>query len=735
MNMSKFKNILPYIVVISIFVVMFSMANSSNTDTMNYNEFKKNADKMKITEAEMSITGVVIEVSGKYDNNGTIKNFNVSIPQTAENQAWLDSVLLKNEAVVEASDPSHGEMMTSMLLNVILPVLLLGGMIIYMFTRMNAGGANKAFEFTKSKARIEGNVKVRFADVAGCEEEKEEVKEIIDYLKNPSRFTDMGARIPKGMLMVGPPGTGKTLLAKAVAGEADVPFFSISGSDFVEMFVGTGAGRVRDMFKKAQQNAPCIVFIDEIDAVGRQRGAGMGGGNDEREQTLNQLLVEMDGMSENTGIVIIAATNRPDVLDPALLRSGRFDRQITVSLPDKRGRIEILGVHAKNKKLASDVSLENLAKRTPGFSGADLENVLNEGAILAVRDNRNLVTMNDLDEAIDRVMMGPAKKSRKYTDQEKRLVAYHEAGHAVIGLKLENSDMVQKVTIIPRGDAGGYNLMTPEEEKMMPTKSDFMAKITGLLGGRVAEELMFHEISAGASNDIEKATKIAKMMVKSFGMSNLGPVQYDDASGNVFLGRDYGKGNDYSHEIAYEIDKEIRNIINACYENSKQIISDHMDLLALIAETLIEEETITNEEILNLVDHGTIHPLVTPTEEGQEVENESNVEEIPTTMDEATSTDSIKETVQGESEQPQAEVQEKSKPKRTRAKKVADQPTFEEAMQEVTGEEAPVVKKRTRRKKSEDEKIIKAELKPAAETKKKRTTKAKDASDTNASEQ
>ena len=738
MNMSKFKNVLPYIVVISIFVVMFSMANSSNTDTMNYNEFKKNAEKMKITEAEMSITGVVINVSGKYDNNGTIKNFTVSIPQTAENQTWLDSVLLKNDAVVEASDPSHGEMMTSMLLNVILPVLLLGGMIIYMFTRMNAGGANKAFEFTKSKARIEGNVKVRFSDVAGCEEEKEEVKEIIDYLKNPSRFTDMGARIPKGMLMVGPPGTGKTLLAKAVAGEADVPFFSISGSDFVEMFVGTGAGRVRDMFKKAQQNAPCIVFIDEIDAVGRQRGAGMGGGNDEREQTLNQLLVEMDGMSENTGIVIIAATNRPDVLDPALLRSGRFDRQITVSLPDKRGRIEILEVHAKNKKLASDVSLENLAKRTPGFSGADLENVLNEGAILAVRGNRNLVTMNDLDEAIDRVMMGPAKKSRKYTDKEKRLVAYHEAGHAVIGLKLENSDMVQKVTIIPRGDAGGYNLMTPEEEKMMPTKSDFMAKITGLLGGRVAEELMFQEISAGASNDIERVTKIAKMMVKSFGMSNLGPVQYDDPSGNVFLGRDYGKGNDYSHEIAYEIDKEIRNIINECYETCKKIIAENMDLLALIAETLIEEETITNEEIMNLVDHGTIEPL--PGSEPEAVESES-IASIETTqpvqevlndeIPQPSVTESISESTEStvtDVKAGESKEEKQPKPRRKRTTKASEKPTFEEAMKEVVGEAVPALKKRTRRKKSEEETIVKAELKttPKKEPKKKKNEKSEE---------
>lgn len=709
-------NWLPYVVVAGLLLFMLTMGNKGNTKAFNYNEFKKQAEKMKITEADMSISSVVINVSGKYDDNGTSTSFSVTIPKTAENQTWLDSVLLKNDAKVEASDPSRSEMMTSFLLNLILPIVLLGVMFFFMFSKMNAGGSNKAFEFSKSRAKIEGDTKVRFKDVAGCDEEKEEVKEIIDYLKNPKKFTDMGARIPKGMLMVGPPGTGKTLLAKAVAGEADVPFFSISGSDFVEMFVGTGASRVRDMFKKAQQTAPCIVFIDEIDAVGRQRGAGMGGGNDEREQTLNQLLVEMDGMSQNNGIVIIAATNRPDVLDPALLRSGRFDRQITVNLPDKKGRTEILQVHAGNKKLATDVSLENLAKRTPGFSGADLENVLNEGAILAVRDNRNLITMDDLDEAIDRVMMGPAKKSKKYTEKEKRLVAYHEAGHAVIGLKLENSDMVQKVTIIPRGDAGGYNLMTPREEKLMPTKSDFLAQITGLLGGRVSEELMFDEISAGASNDIERVTKIAKMMVKSFGMSKLGPVQYDDASGNVFLGRDYGKGNDYSGEIAFEIDKEIRGIINECYEDCKKIISENMDLLKLIAEALIEEETITNEQIMNLVDHGTITPLPSnePTEE-QENETEKTEEAVQVDSTEETKEVNIDTATETQAVETKEESVEEEKPKRTRTRKTTEKPTFEEAMKEIVGDEGSAPKKRGRKKKDEaeatDEKVVKAEFK------------------------
>ena len=412
-NNKKVINFLPYILVISILLLLVTFGNGNATKVFNYNEFSASAEKMEFKDVRMSVGTTVVNIVGTYENNGKLENFTVSVPKTDENIQWLSDIFAKNKNTkVEVLDANRETFMEMFLKN-FLPFLLLGGVAIFLFSKMNAGGSNKAFEFSKSRAKIEGNIKVRFKDVAGCDEEKEEVKEIIDYLKDPKRFTDMGARIPKGMLMVGPPGTGKTLLAKAVAGEADVPFFSISGSDFVEMFVGTGASRVRDMFKKAKQTAPCIVFIDEIDAVGRQRGAGMGGGNDEREQTLNQMLVEMDGMEENKGIVIIAATNRPDVLDPALLRSGRFDRQITVNLPDKKGRYEILKVHARNKKLSSEISLENLAKRTPGFSGADLENVLNEGAILAVRDKRKVITMADLDEAIDRVMMGPAKKIKE----------------------------------------------------------------------------------------------------------------------------------------------------------------------------------------------------------------------------------------------------------------------------------------------------------------------------------
>ncbi len=636
MNRKRIINIIPYLLAMLVFMSLLNFSNTSNSTRFAANTFMNQAENMEFKDVNISIGSVKLDVSGIYVENGQEIMFSTSIPATQANQDWLMEVLDEGNNSVVVSDPNQSNYWMEVLVST-LPLLLLAGATIFLFTKMNSGGNKQAFEFTKSRHRIESDIKVRFKDVAGCEEEKEEVKEIIDYLKNPKKFADMGARIPKGMLMVGPPGTGKTLLAKAVAGEADVPFFSISGSDFVEMFVGTGASRVRDMFKSAKKAAPCIVFIDEIDAVGRQRGAGMGGGNDEREQTLNQLLVEMDGMGENNGIVIIAATNRPDVLDPALLRSGRFDRQITVSLPDKKGRTEILEVHARNKHLASDVNLENLARRCPGFSGADLENVLNEAAILAVRADRKVIEMKDLDEAIDRVMMGPAKKSKKYSDSEKRLVAYHETGHAIIGLKLENANIVQKVTIIPRGTAGGYNLMLPKEEKIFPTKADFMAQITGYLGGRVCEEVVFNEISAGASNDIQEATKIAKAMVRSYGMSKLGPIQYADDSGNVFLGRDYSSnGANYSSEIAFEIDKEVRRIINECYENCKKIIIENRDLIDLIANTLYEEETLTYEQIQNLVKYGSVNAVdqkkmeeVPAAEVGQHEEVVDDLSHVP----------------------------------------------------------------------------------------------------------
>ena len=630
--MKKWLNYLPTIFILSIVLSLVFYSSQGSTVQMNYTQFEKIVDEVDFKKSSMTISSTVIQLEGTYEQNSKTIGYKVIVPRTEKNIEKLEKDLQRNGGKLTVEDPNQGSVWIS-ILSQIIPFLIIAVFFYFMFSKMGGGGNNKAFEFAKSKARVESNVKVRFKDVAGCEEEKEEVKEIIDYLRSPKKFTDMGAHIPKGILMVGPPGTGKTLLAKAVAGEANVPFFSISGSDFVEMFVGTGASRVRDMFKTAQKSAPCIIFIDEIDAVGRQRGAGMGGGNDEREQTLNQLLVEMDGMTDNAGIVVIAATNRPDVLDPALLRSGRFDRRVTVSLPDIKGREAILQVHARNKKLASDVSLANLAKRTPGFSGADLANVLNEGAILAVRKNEPKVTMTDLDEAIDRVMMGPAKKSKKYTEKDKILVAYHEAGHAVIGLKLEDADMVQKVTIIPRGDAGGYNLMTPREEKYFHRKSEFIAQITGLLGGRTAEEIQFGEISAGAVNDIEKLTEIAKNMVRVYGMSSLGPIQYADPQGNVFLGRDYTKGSDYSAGVAAEIDKEVRVIVDECHENCRKILTENKDLLDLIANNLYEHETLTNEEITNLMNYGQLtDPNVETNEEEEKVEQEVvQVPEIPET--------------------------------------------------------------------------------------------------------
>lgn len=630
--MKKWLNYLPTIFILSIVLSLVFYSSQGSTVQMNYTQFEKIVDEVDFKKSSMTISSTVIQLEGTYEQNSKTVGYKVIVPRTEKNIEKLEKDLQRNGGKLTVEDPNQGSVWIS-ILSQIIPFLIIAVFFYFMFSKMGGGGNNKAFEFAKSKARVESNVKVRFKDVAGCEEEKEEVKEIIGYLRSPKKFTDMGAHIPKGILMVGPPGTGKTLLAKAVAGEANVPFFSISGSDFVEMFVGTGASRVRDMFKTAQKSAPCIIFIDEIDAVGRQRGAGMGGGNDEREQTLNQLLVEMDGMTDNAGIVVIAATNRPDVLDPALLRSGRFDRRVTVSLPDIKGREAILQVHARNKKLANDVSLANLAKRTPGFSGADLANVLNEGAILAVRKNESKVTMTDLDEAIDRVMMGPAKKSKKYTEKDKILVAYHEAGHAVIGLKLEDADMVQKVTIIPRGDAGGYNLMTPREEKYFHRKSEFIAQITGLLGGRTAEEIQFGEISAGAVNDIEKLTEIAKNMVRVYGMSSLGPIQYADPQGNVFLGRDYTKGSDYSAGVAAEIDKEVRAIVDECHENCRKILTENKDLLDLIANNLYEHETLTNEEITNLMNYGQLtDPNIETNAEEEKVEQEVvQVPEIPET--------------------------------------------------------------------------------------------------------
>ncbi len=493
-------------------------------------------------------------------------------------------------------------------------LLMAGGfiLVIFLFSRMSSSinkSNNSALDFNRSRARKEDSSPVRFNDVAGCDECKQEMVELVDYLKNPDKYSKFGAKLPKGVLLVGPPGTGKTLLAKAVAGEAHVPFYSISGSDFVEMFVGVGAGRVRDMFKKAKQTAPCLIFIDEIDAVGRQRGAGLGGGNDEREQTLNQLLVEMDGFGDNTGIIVIAATNRDDVLDPALLRAGRFDRKITVDLPDKEGREAILKVHARNKVIAKDIDFENIAKRTVGFSGADLATILNDAAILAVRANKNEITIKDIDEAIDRRIAGPAKSNKSLSPEEKRMIAFHESGHAIIGLKIPYSDKVQKVTIIPRGRTGGHVLMTPEDDRFTMTKNELEARIIGYLGGRASEEIFFKDVSTGASNDIEVATRIARAMVTQYGMSSLGPIQYESDQNSVFLGRDYNNvQKNFSSQVANEIDAEVRKIIEHAHQIALDTITKYADQVTLIAETLIQKETITAEEINYLVEYGTLPP-------------------------------------------------------------------------------------------------------------------------------
>ncbi len=625
------KGMLPYVILlfVIIFVAYIVAFGNNKVNDLTYDKLLAEIKEENVTELVItphSSEGTYI-ITGKLKGYEEKETFKTTTPLT---DSIVNQIVSSNPSIDYKldtdSDPGSSPLLF-ILVN-ILPIVLIVG-IGYWFISKQVGAAGKSMEFGKSKAKLntEKN-KTTFKDVAGLKEEKEEVKELIDFLKNPKRFQKLGARIPKGVLLVGPPGTGKTLLAKAVAGEANVPFYYISGSDFVELFVGVGASRVRDMFKEAKHNAPCLIFIDEIDAVGRQRGTGLGGGHDEREQTLNQLLTEMDGFGANEGIIIIAATNRADVLDPALLRPGRFDRQVIVNLPDIKGREEILEVHSKNKILAPSVSLKNLAKRTPGFSGADLENLMNEAALLAVRGNKEQITMKEIDEATDRVMMGPAKKSKKYTENERRLVAFHEAGHAVIGLKLSNASEVQKVTIIPRGNAGGYNLMVPKEEKYTATKTELLEQITGLLGGRVSEELTFGEISTGAHNDFEKATKIARAMVTEYGMSDLGPVQLEQQEGGVFLGRDYGKTRNFSNEVAHEIDLEMRKIIDECYGKAKEILKDNEDLVKLIAETLLEYETLTKEQIEYLVAHGR---MPEDEKEIQEEEKELNEEKKEST--------------------------------------------------------------------------------------------------------
>ena len=606
-NKNVKKGLFPYILLFAFIIFCLILVNTLNSKVNNltYDEFTKglnenNIEEMKITPKTRTNT---YEITGRMKDYEENETFIIQLPTSDEFiSKIIDNEEVNNFTLTVETDPEASSWL--LLLIEIGPLVLIVGATFWLFTRQ-LGGNNKSMDFGKSRAKLmEEGTKTTFKDVAGLDEEKEEVQELIDFLKNPKKFQSMGARIPKGVLLVGPPGTGKTLLARAVAGEAKVPFYYISGSDFVELFVGIGASRVRDMFKQAKMNAPCLIFIDEIDAVGRQRGTGLGGGHDEREQTLNQLLTEMDGFGANEGIIIIAATNRPDVLDPALLRPGRFDRQVTVALPDKNARKEILQVHAKNKTLAKDVTLDFLAKRTPGFSGADLENLLNEAALLTVRRNKKSITMSEIDEATDRVLMGPAKVTKKYTEKEKRLVAYHEAGHAVLGLKLDGANDVQKITIIPRGHAGGYTMMTPKEESFNYTKKQLLESISGLLAGRVAEEIIFDEISTGAHDDFKKATKIARSMVTEYGMSNLGPMMLEEPSENTFLGRDYTKNRNISDAVANEIDEEMRRIINECYKTTKDILNKNKDLLDLIANVLLEEETITKEQIDYLVEHG-----------------------------------------------------------------------------------------------------------------------------------
>ncbi|MDY5983330.1 MAG: ATP-dependent zinc metalloprotease FtsH [Anaeroplasma sp.] len=632
----KFDIVFILVVIILIIAIFFLIRGftTKNPENLDYQTFVTALKNGKVTDT-ISATPVggdnylMYGLSGTYINaEGNKVSFSINVTSTILEELIKDNAGYKFYIV-----PASNNYWLSILVS-FLPYIIMGVIFFFLFRGImkSQGGAGGAFDFAKSTAKLSKGKSVTFKDVAGCDEEKEEMVEIVDFLKNPRKYNEIGARVPKGVILVGPPGTGKTLLAKAVAGEAGVPFFSISGSDFVEMFVGVGASRVRDMFKTAKENAPCIIFIDEIDAVGRQRGAGLGGGHDEREQTLNQLLVEMDGFNGNTGIIIMAATNRPDVLDPALLRPGRFDRQITISNPDVRGREAILAVHARNKHLSPDVRLGDVAQRTPGFSGADLENLLNEAALLAARDNRKVITPRDIDEATDRVMMGPAKKSKKYTEKERKLVAYHEAGHAVIGIKLENASQVQKITIVPRGQAGGYNLMMPKEETYFHTKTQMLETITGFLGGRVAEELVFNEVSTGASNDFQNATNIARSMVTQYGMSELGPVQYEQQGGSVFLGRDYLKEKNFSDQVALEIDREQRRIIEECYERAKDVISSNMELLTNIAEYLLKVETINKRDIDEIVATGHLAwcdekyaPGVSPKEvtPNEEVKEES----------------------------------------------------------------------------------------------------------------
>jgi len=600
------RQIMFYLLIGLVVVILLATFNAGvEPEEISYNEFVNKIERGEV--AKVSAYGNEIEA---------VLDDGTEIETTRPDDHQLTELLLENE-VPYSPHPERGPEWWQTALTYMIPFLLIIG-IFFFFMQQSQGGGNRMMNFGKSKAKLQESdkKKVTFDDVAGADEERAELAEIVDFLKDPRKYIELGARIPKGVLLVGPPGTGKTLLGRAVAGEAGVPFFSISGSDFVEMFVGVGASRVRDMFENAKKSSPCIVFIDEIDAVGRQRGAGLGGGHDEREQTLNQLLVEMDGFDVNEGIIIIAATNRPDILDPALLRPGRFDREVTVTLPDVKGRVEILIVHTRSKQLAEDVDLKVVARGTPGFTGADLENVVNEAALLAARENKKKITMKHLEEAVERVVAGTQKTSRVISDFEKKIVAYHEAGHALVGYLLPHTDPVHKVSIIPRGKAGGYTLMFPEEDRYYMTKSELLDRVSTLLGGRVSEKLVLNDISTGAQNDLERATQIVRQMIMEYGMSDaLGPITLGRKQDQVFLGRDLGRDRDYSEEIAKAIDQEIRKTIDNSYQQAQDILEENRSKLETLAQALIERETLNSKEIKALVEGKELPPVGEETDE------------------------------------------------------------------------------------------------------------------------
>ena len=635
-NRQTFRNGLMYIMIFVAIIGLvswFNQGSNGQTTEISYTQFVQELKKGDIKEIKMQYANSVYTITGEYkeakeNSNTTSKGLALFDKRSSKTSSFKTIVLPNDGTVIEINNAAQqaGTQITtlpesqsgiwlSLFLQLVIPIAIFGFLMYNVFSsQMGQGGPRGVMNFGRSKATDQKQkVKVRFSDVAGAEEEKQELVEVVEFLKDPRKFTALGARIPAGVLLEGPPGTGKTLLAKAVAGEANVPFFSISGSEFVEMFVGVGASRVRDLFENAKKNAPAIIFIDEIDAVGRQRGTGMGGGHDEREQTLNQLLVEMDGFEGTEGVIVIAATNRSDVLDPALLRPGRFDRQILVGRPDVKGREAILKVHARNKKLAKEVDLKVIAQQTPGFSGAELENLLNEAALVAARRDKTAIDKLDVDEAHDRVIAGPAKKDRAISEKERKMVAFHEAGHTIVGMVLSDARVVHKVTIVPRGRAGGYAIMLPKEDRFLMTKKELFEQVVGLLGGRAAEEFIFNEKTTGASNDFEQATGIVRSMITEYGMyDELGTVQYE-GNHQVFIGRDYGQTKAYSDQVAFEIDNAVRSIMKEAYAQALQILEEHKDQLTLIAEKLLELETLDERTIKALFETGEM-----PTEDVEE---------------------------------------------------------------------------------------------------------------------